>query len=159
VLKSSIQEACLILALALGAALLVNGLRSDGLSLFAPGAPISSGSVSGPSEREISLDEAMRRHSDQSAIFADARSAADFEAGHIQGALSLPDHEFDAWIEAFIAGTEPETVIITYCEGFQCVLSKSLADKLIDLGFVNTRYLSDGWGRWKERKLPMGAGR
>ena len=157
--KSSVKEALLILVLSLAAAMLVNGLRPKGLDLFAPNAPTASGSVPTQIDREISLEEAIRRHAGQSAIFADARSAADYEAGHIQGALSLPDQNIDAWIETFIAQTNPETLIIAYCEGSQCILSKSLVDKLIELGFVNARYLVDGWGRWKEHQLPMGRGK
>jgi rhodanese-related sulfurtransferase len=159
VFKSSVKEALMILVLSLATAMLVNGLRPNGLDLFAPVAPTASGSTPTQTDREISIEEAIRRHADQSAIFVDARSAVDYEAGHIQSALNLPDQDIDAWIEAFIAQTNPEALIIAYCEGPQCALSKSLVDKLIDLGFVNARYLVDGWGQWKERRLPTGRGK
>ena len=154
-LKPLIKETALILSLAVAIALVVNALRPKGLDVLAPGPP-AAGADAGTGPREISLEDAVRRHVEKSAIFADARSAADYAAGHIQGALSLPDQDFDSWVEKFIAATEPETAIITYCEGAQCVLSKSLAEKLIDLGYVNTRYLVDGWGRWKASQLPVG---
>jgi rhodanese-related sulfurtransferase len=159
VFKSCVKEALLVLAVSLAAAMVVNSLRPKGLDIFTPGNPNASGSPPTQSDREISLEAAIRRHADQSAIFADARSAADYEAGHIQGALSLPDQDMDAWIESFIAKTTPEALIIAYCEGVQCDLSKSLVDKLVDLGFVNARYVVDGWGRWKERQLPMEKGK
>lgn len=157
VLKPLIKEATLILCLAVAVALIVNALRARGLDLLAPGPP-AVGTAAAQDQREISLEDAVRRHAEQSAIFADARPAADYAAGHIQGALSLPDQEFDSWAEEFIAATEPETVIITYCEGVQCLLSKSLAQRLIDLGYVNTHYLVDGWGRWKAKGLPVETG-
>ena len=156
-LKPLIKEAVLILSVAVAVALSVNGLRARGLDLFASGPP-PAGTDASRDPREISLEDAVRRHAEKSVIFADARSAADYAAGHIQGALSLPDQEWDAWIEGFIAATDPEAVIITYCEGSQCLLSKSLAEKLIDLGYVNTRYLVDGWGRWKANRLPVETG-
>lgn len=157
VLKPLIKEAALILSLALAIALIVNALRARGLDLLAPGPP-AAGTDAAIDPREIPLEDAVRRHAEKSAIFADARPAADYASGHIQGALSLPDQEFDSWIEEFIAATEPETVIITYCEGTQCLLSKSLAEKLVDLGYLNARYLVDGWGRWKAGRLPVGKG-
>ena len=156
-LKPLIKEAALILVLAVAVALIVNTLRARGLDLLAP-EPSAVSTGAALDQREISLEDAVRRHADQSAIFADARSAEDYAAGHIQGALSLPDQEFDSWAEEFIAATEPDTVVITYCEGTQCLLSKSLAEKLIDLGYVNTHYLVDGWGRWKANRLPVGIG-
>ncbi len=156
-LKPLVKEAALIVSLAVAVALIVNGLRARGLDLLAPGPP-AAGTDAALDHREISLEDAVRRHAEKSAIFADARPTADYTAGHIQGALSLPDQELDAWVEGFIAATEPETVIITYCEGGQCLSSKSLAEKLIDLGYVNTRYLVDGWGRWKANQLPIEKG-
>jgi rhodanese-related sulfurtransferase len=150
-----LKEAALILLLALAAALLVNHLRSNGLDLSAPGEPAAAGA---PGEREVTLEEAVRRHADGAAIFADARPSEDFAAGHIQGALSTPQQDLDAWIEAFIAGTDPDAVIIAYCEGAGCSLSKSLVDTLVELGFANARYLVDGWGKWKANHLPVGKG-
>ncbi|MGE5258338.1 MAG: rhodanese-like domain-containing protein [Hyphomicrobiales bacterium] len=156
-LKPLIKEAALILSLAVAVALTVNALRARGIDWLAP-VPPAAETAAASDRREIPLEEAVRWHAEKSAIFADARPAADYAAGHIQGALSLPDQEFDTWVEDFIAATDPETVIITYCEGAQCLLSKSLAEKLIDLGYVNTRYLIDGWGRWKANRLPVGKG-
>jgi rhodanese-related sulfurtransferase len=157
VFKPLIKETVLILSLAVAAALTVNALRAKGLDWLAP-APPAVETAAAADRHEIPLEEAVRRHAEKSAVFADARPAADYAAGHIQGALSLPDQEFDTWAENFIAATDPETVIITYCEGAHCLLSKSLAEKLIDLGYVNTRYLIDGWGRWKANRLPIGKG-
>jgi rhodanese-related sulfurtransferase len=156
-LKPMIREAALILTVAVAVALIVNALRARGLVLLAPGLP-AAGTDAAPDRHEISLADAVRRHTEKSAIFADARPAADYAAGHIPGALSLPAEEWKAWAAGFIAATEPETVIITYCEGAQCLLSKSLAEKLIDLGYVNTRYLADGWGQWKANRLPVEKG-
>lgn len=156
-LKPLIKEAALILFLAVAIALIVNALRARGLDVLATRPPAAE-TEAAINQREISLEDAVRRHTEKSAIFADARSTADYAAGHIQRALSLPDQEFDSWVEEFIAATELETVIITYCEGTQCLLSISLAEKLIDLGYVNTRILVDGWGRWKANRLPVEIG-
>ncbi|MCU0564267.1 MAG: rhodanese-like domain-containing protein [Desulfobacterales bacterium] len=49
-------------------------------------------------------------------------------------------------------------VIVAYCEGSRCELSKSLVEKLAALGYANARYLPDGWGRWKAKGLPAETG-
>ena len=153
---SILREAALLIAAAVGLALLANAWRPDGLSLFT--APPAAGEL--PADAlQIPLEEAARRHAESSAVFVDARSAADFAAGRIRGALSGPDHEFDRWIEGFIAATEPETVIVAYCEGAQCELSRSLVEKLRELGYANARYVVDGWGRWKAQGLPTETGK
>lgn len=150
-----LREAALLIAAAAGLALLANAWRPDGLNLFT--APPAAGEV--PADAlQIPLEEAVRRHAEGSAVFVDARAAADFAAGHIRGALSGPDQEFDRWIEGFIATTEPEMVIVAYCEGSRCELSKSLVEKLAALGYANARYLPDGWGRWKAKGLPAETG-
>jgi rhodanese-related sulfurtransferase len=150
-IRTALREALLLTAVAIAAALAVNGLRPDGLELVAGVAAVAPG-------RLISIDEARQAHTQGRALFADARSAADFAAGHIEGAVSLPEHDLDAWAGAFIARTDPGTAIITYCDGAGCPLARSLAEKLVELGFADTRYLNDGWGKWREQGLPVAAG-
>ncbi len=140
-------EAALLVALATGLALLANAWHPRGLSLLT--APAEGESAADP--QQISFEEAAQRHAERSAVFVDARSAADYAAGHIPGALSGPDQEFDRWIEGFIAATEPDTVIVAYCEGAGCDLSRSVVEKLRDLGYTHARYVVDGWGRWKAK--------
>lgn len=151
-----LREAALLIAAAVGIALLANAWRPDGLSLFT--APPAAGEISDDA-LQIPLEEAVRRHAEGSAVFVDARAAADFAAGHIRGALSGPDQEFDRWIEGFIAAVEPDAVIVAYCEGAQCALSHSLVEKLRELGYGNARYVVDGWGRWKAKGLPTETGK
>jgi rhodanese-related sulfurtransferase len=145
------REAALLVALATGLALLANVWHPRGLSLLAP--PAEGESAGDP--LQMSFEEAARRHAERSAVFVDARSAADYAAGHIPGALNGPDSEFDRWIEGFIAATDPETVIVAYCEGAGCELSRSLVEKLRDLGYAEARYVVDGWGRWKAKGLTV----
>ena len=157
-LGPSVREALLIAAVSVALALAVNGLRPDGLDLFGADAPRSSGNAPGGAGGEISIEEARQAHMRGDAVFADARAPADYAAGHIDGAVNLPEHDLEAWAEGFFARTDPQTLIITYCDGGDCPLAKSLAGKLFELGFANTRYLSDGWGKWRERGLPTARG-
>ena len=149
-----VRQAALLILIATGLALGVNAWHPRGLDLLAT--PPSGAASTDP--LQISLEEAAGHHAARTAVFVDARSPADYAAGHIQGAVSGPDQEFDRWIEGFIAATEPDTVIVAYCEGAQCELSHSLVTKLTDLGYTNARYVVDGWGRWKAQGLPVETG-
>jgi len=148
---SVLREAVLLIAIAVGLGLAVNAWHPRGLSLLA--GPESGEPGSDP--LRISFEDASRRQAEGTAVFVDARSPADYAAGHIPGALSGPEREFDRWIEGFIAANEPDAEIIAYCEGVQCELSRALVEKLQDLGYVNARYVVDGWGRWKAKGLPV----
>ncbi len=155
---TSLREALLIATAAIALAFTVNALRPDGLDLAGGGPQKISGNAVAAGGHEITIEEARQAHAQGSAVFADARSAADYAAGHIEGAISLPEHDLEAWVEGFIARTDPATVIITYCDGGECPLARALAEKLVELGYANTRFLSDGWGKWKERGLPTAQG-
>jgi rhodanese-related sulfurtransferase len=107
---------------------------------------------------DMSVEEAVRLFEAGAALFVDARSAADYRAGHIKGAVNIPDLDFENHIGSFLEKTAAETVLITYCEGDSCTLSKSLAEKLALAGFENVFHLKNGWGQWKERGLPIARG-
>ena len=107
---------------------------------------------------DMSIGEAVRLFEKGMALFVDARSKADYRAGHIKGAVNIPELDFENHIGAFLEKTAPETVLITYCEGDACTLSKSLAEKLSLAGFENVFHLKNGWGLWKKRELPIESG-
>jgi rhodanese-related sulfurtransferase len=107
---------------------------------------------------EMSIEEAVRLFEKGAALFVDARSEADYRAGHIAGAVNIPELDFENNIGSFLEKTAAETVLITYCEGDTCTLSKNLAEKLSLAGFENVFHLKNGWGQWKERGLPIDSG-
>jgi rhodanese-related sulfurtransferase len=107
---------------------------------------------------EMSIEEAVRQFEKGAAQFVDARSEADCRTGHIRGAVNIPERDFENHIGSFLEKTAAETVLITYCEGDSCTLSKSLADKLSLAGYENVFHLKNGWGQWKERGLPIARG-
>jgi rhodanese-related sulfurtransferase len=107
---------------------------------------------------DMSIEKAVRLFEEGAALFVDARSEADYRAGHIKGAVNIPDLDFENYIGSFLEKTAAETVLITYCEGDACTLSKSLAEKLSLAGFESVFHLKNGWGQWKERGLPIDSG-
>lgn len=151
-LWKGVREAALILLMAAGLAY--------GIDLFREGTPaaISHAPQKAEGSRSITIEEALRRFEEGSAVFVDARPAIDFQAGRIKGAISLPDQDFDAYIGPFLAKTPEETLLITYCEGKSCPLSRRLAEKLMMAGYEKVFHLEDGWGQWKKRGLPLEKG-
>jgi rhodanese-related sulfurtransferase len=107
---------------------------------------------------DMPIEEAIRLFEEGAALFVDARSEADYRAGHIKGAVNIPELDFENYIGSFLEKTTANTVLITYCEGNACTLSKSLAEKLSLAGFEKVFHLQNGWGQWKERGLPTASG-
>ena len=158
----TLREALLILVLSICTAFAVNVFRNDGLTLFDPPKPRGDAPdnlETPPSDGlSISIDEAIRHHEQQSAVFLDARASEDYARGHIPGAVSFPNRMFDEMIGPFLEGTPPEKTLITYCEGERCHLSSSLAEKLQLVGYENVYHMIDGLGQWKRRNLPLETG-
>jgi len=158
------REATVILFFAGCLAFGFNALRKHSLPLLETTKSVdrSSAAVNEPDGSnaigDISIEEAVRLFEEGSALFVDARSEAEYRAGHIKGAVNIPDLDFENHIGSFLEKTAAETVLITYCEGESCALSKSLAEKLSLAGFENVFHLKNGWGQWKERGLPIARG-
>lgn len=156
-MKKHLTEAFTIGAVAVGIALATNLLRTDGLPLLYDH-PANEPVLTESSQRQIGIDAAVARFNRQDAWFADARPAADYAAGHIAGAVNLPAHRQEEWLEKIFADVDPEKTIITYCAGPKCTLGQELAQVLTEAGFENVFYLVDGWGQWTARQMPTEKG-
>jgi len=70
-----------------------------------------------------------------------------YDQGHIPGAVSIPDMEFDKHKDRLPA--DKRKLVVFYCEGFQCKLSHKSAKKAIDLGYTNVMVFAAGYPAWK----------
>jgi rhodanese-related sulfurtransferase len=79
-------------------------------------------------------------------VVVDARAAADYAAGHVPGAISLPHATIDP---DGVAGLDPDTLVVTYCWGPHCNGATQAAAKLAALGFRVKEMIGgfDYWGR------------
>jgi rhodanese-related sulfurtransferase len=102
----------------------------------------------------VSLEEARALFLTDGAVFIDARPAEVYREGHIRGALSLPLDSLDELLEDVVAQIPPDSLIITYCDGQNCHLSKELALQLSARGFSHVEVLVNGWSVWKDAGLP-----
>ncbi|MGD2270325.1 MAG: rhodanese-like domain-containing protein, partial [Desulfobacterales bacterium] len=118
-IKTLIKEIFIILLLAVLLAFVVNSLRDEKLPLFDPAdrAYATSGDrdITGSVRvRAISTQEAIDGFKKGRFLFVDARSESEFNSGHVQGAVNLPEAQFDQWIGGFLEKTDPQVSIIAY---------------------------------------------
>jgi len=86
-------------------------------------------------------------------LVLDVRPTAEFEAGHIRGARSLPTTELRRQLRAIPKDTE----VVAYCRGPYCVYADDAVRELNRRGF-RARRLIDGFPEWKRAGLPVAAG-
>jgi rhodanese-related sulfurtransferase len=155
ILRRFLYEALMVVAIAVVLAAGSYLLRPEVLPLVAPSPPAPSDSIDIDLFKVIDFEQARRMYEANEALFADARPLIAYEVGHIEGAIHLDPYAFDQWADTLMAGTAPDQVIVTYCDGPQCTLSRDLAEKLTWLGFERVYYLVDGWGLWQAHGLPV----
>ena len=106
----------------------------------------------------ISLDEAWQLWLASGGFFLDARSPADYAAGHIPGAYSLSPENFDVRYPQVATMFTLESRLVVYCDGMQCDLSHDLTTRLRQLGYRNVRILQNGWTVWHKAGFETATG-
>lgn len=92
----------------------------------------------------MSPDQLRARLRRGDVMLIDVRPVAEFEAGHIEGARSIPVEELDARIGELPPGTE----IVAYCRGRFCVYADEAVRRLTAAG-RSARRLEGGWPEWQ----------
>jgi len=149
------RQVLFIAMIVLVAGFFSNKLRSDKMPFVEDWSEKSNTVTSSGENLELSLSEAKNLFNKGEALFIDARSGAEYDAGHIKGAKSLPYKEADWQFVEVMAGVPEESAIITYCDGKMCELSMELAVFLRNAGYKNVKVLSNGWSVWKQNGLPV----
>ncbi len=107
----------------------------------------------------IHLAEAEKMHKDPGVLFVDARAKAEYDQGHIPGAIPLPLGEFDQYFKKYQSKIKRAKHLVTYCHGANCKLSDKVAQKLYnDKKFHNVSSFFGGWPQWQEHNLPVEVG-
>jgi rhodanese-related sulfurtransferase len=86
-------------------------------------------------------------------LVLDVRPAAEYAAGHIAGARSVPIAELRRQLRALPKGGD----VVAYCRGPYCVYADDAVRELNRRGF-RARRLIDGFLEWKRAGLPVAAG-
>jgi rhodanese-related sulfurtransferase len=159
-LRSMLRQGGAILALAFILSLSANHLRKDGLPLVGDWSPRGRlGAIDTVEDPVVTIEEAQALFFTHGAVFIDARPPEAFIEGHIEGAVNIYPENFDASFERAMAEVAPDSLIITYCDGETCTLSKELALQLTGKGYTHVRVLVNGWSVWQDSGLPVEAGR
>ena len=86
-------------------------------------------------------------------VVLDVRPTAEFAAGHIAGARSVPPGELRRQLRAL-----PKDVdVVAYCRGPYCVFADDAVRQLKAKGY-RARRLKDGFPEWKRAGLPVAVG-
>jgi rhodanese-related sulfurtransferase/DNA-binding transcriptional ArsR family regulator len=101
----------------------------------------------------ITRDELARRIRRGEVTVVDVRPAAEYDAGHVEGARSVPISELKRRLNALPRDVE----LVAYCRGPYCVFADDAVRLLRRRGF-EARRLEDGFPEWKRAGLPVGVG-
>ncbi len=88
-------------------------------------------------------------------LWIDAREPAAYAAGHIPGALSFGEGNWEEGLAAFVERWEPGVLVVVYCDGAECDASRRVARRLqIELGVEDVAVLREGWPAWQKAGRP-----
>jgi rhodanese-related sulfurtransferase/DNA-binding transcriptional ArsR family regulator len=103
-----------------------------------------------PDTEHLSRDELLRRVHSGQVVVLDVRPAAEYAAGHIPGAVSIPVDQLDQRVAELPADTD----IVAYCRGAYCVFAHDAVRLLTAHGRRAAR-LVDGMLEWRLADLPV----
>ena len=107
----------------------------------------------------IGLQQVKELHDSKQAVIVDARSAAHFAQGHIEGAASLPLEEARKQPSLPFKKKVPAgATIIVYCNGFSCHDSTELGKLLMQAGFDSVYSFEGGFPEWRDAGYPVATG-
>jgi rhodanese-related sulfurtransferase len=103
---------------------------------------------------EVSRDELARRLRTGDVIVLDVRPTAEYDAGHVRGARSIPIAELRRQLRELPIDVE----IVAYCRGPYCVYANDAVKQLRRAGH-SARRLEDGYPEWQREGRPTTVGR
>jgi rhodanese-related sulfurtransferase len=98
----------------------------------------------------MSRDELARRMRTGEVVVLDVRPAAEYRAGHILGARSVPIAALHAELDRLPTDQE----VVAYCRGPYCVYADDAVRELRRRG-LPARRLEDGYPEWVDAGLPV----
>ena len=99
---------------------------------------------------QLSAEELARRLERGDVVVLDVRPGAEFRAGHIAGARSVPLDELDALVGELPKRRE----VVAYCRGPYCVYADDAVRLLRSRG-LRARRLDVGYPEWQRAGLPV----
>jgi rhodanese-related sulfurtransferase len=105
----------------------------------------------GPGTRRIDIDQYEKLRAQTNAVVLDVRSKAEFEKGHIPGAVNIDisSLRFDEQVGAL---DKSKTYLVNCAVGMR---SARACKKMQSLGFTNLYNLAPGFDGWKKAGKPV----
>jgi rhodanese-related sulfurtransferase/DNA-binding HxlR family transcriptional regulator len=92
----------------------------------------------------IGREHLLERLARGDVVLVDVRPEPEYEAGHIEGAKSIPLEE----LERRLAELPPDSEIVAYCRGPYCAFAHEAVRQLRAAG-RSARRLEEGWPEWR----------
>src|SRR5919197_23525 len=92
----------------------------------------------------IGRDELIARLRQGDVVLVDVRPAEEYEAGHIEGARSIPIEE----LESRLAELPDDREVVAYCRGPFCAYAHD-AVRRVQASGRQARRLEEGWPEWR----------
>jgi len=157
-LYPAIREAVIIFLVTAIVATVFNMLRPSGIPLFG----FSSAIILQEQQANIpvvTLAAAYDLYLNKKVVFVDARDPFSYEEGHIAGAINIYPDEATLQAAKLKQMLSPGSIVITYCDGPQCPLSKETAQGLQLQGLSAVKVLVNGWSLWHDAGYPVAKGK
>jgi rhodanese-related sulfurtransferase/DNA-binding MarR family transcriptional regulator len=100
--------------------------------------------------RTITRDDLRERLRDGDVVVLDVRPEAEYAAGHVRGAISIPIRDLKSRLGDIPDGAE----VVAYCRGPYCVYADEAVRLLSKKGVTAVR-LEDGFPEWADARLPV----
>jgi rhodanese-related sulfurtransferase len=101
----------------------------------------------------VDSQEVRRRIAHGEVVILDVRPVAEYRAGHIPGAVSVPPDELHR-LETVLSEIPPDAEIVAYCRGPYCVYADEAVRWLASRG-RSARRLTDGIPEWRRTGGPV----
>lgn len=105
----------------------------------------------------LQLGQVFKLYEQNNAIFIDARDQWEFSESHIKGALNIPEFSFTV-NDSNIHKVDKESLLVIYCDGDDCDISKRLTNELMKIGYKNSYVFLGGLKEWADAELPIEKG-
>lgn len=87
-------------------------------------------------------------------VIVDNRKQADFDSGHIEGAVRILDTDMTK--EQMTSAVQSKTTpLLFYCNGVKCGRAANAVTKAVQWGYTNIYYYALGITDWKANQLPL----
>ena len=87
-------------------------------------------------------------------VVIDSRKVADYQKGHIEGAINVPDTETtEQSLETVLHWKNRAAVF--YCNGIHCKRSSSAIKIAVGAGYTRLYWFRKGWDEWIQHKFPI----